>query len=227
VRIWDAEPDPLTRFKVCCIGGREEASLAIAYGASAIGLVSEMPSGPGVIPETLIREIAASVSPSVSTFLLTSRTEPSEIADQHRSCVTTTIQLVDRVGARAYRELREALPGVRLVQVVHVTGPESLEEAVDVSRRADALLLDSGKPDLAVKQLGGTGRVHDWEVSRAIRDAVDVPIFLAGGLGPDNVAEAVRAVQPFAVDVCSGLRTEGLLDEAKLRDFVAALSPFR
>lgn len=217
----------ITRFKVCCIGGREEASLAIAYGASAIGLVSEMPSGPGVIPETLIREIAASVSPSVSTFLLTSRTEPSEIADQHRSCVTTTIQLVDRVGARAYRELREALPGVRLVQVVHVTGPESLEEAVDVSRRADALLLDSGKPDLAVKQLGGTGRVHDWEVSRAIRDAVDVPIFLAGGLGPDNVAEAVRAVQPFAVDVCSGLRTEGRLDEAKLRDFVAALSPFR
>jgi len=102
-----------------------------------------------------------------------------------------------------------------------------LEEAVDVSRHADALLLDSGKPDLAVKQLGGTGRVHDWEVSRAIRDAVDVPIFLAGGLGPDNVAEAVRAVQPFAVDVCSGLRTEGRLDEAKLRDFVAALSASR
>jgi len=227
VRIWDVEPDPLTRFKVCCIGGREEASLAIAYGASAIGLVSEMPSGPGVIPETLIREIAAWVSPSVSTFLLTSRTEPTEIADQHRRCVTTTIQLVDRVGARAYRELREALPGVRLVQVVHVTGRESLEEAVDVSRHADALLLDSGKPDLAVKQLGGTGRVHDWEVSRAIRDAVDVPIFLAGGLGPDNVAEAVRAVQPFAVDVCSGLRTEGRLDEAKLRDFVAALSASR
>ncbi|MEJ2371808.1 MAG: phosphoribosylanthranilate isomerase, partial [Gemmatimonadales bacterium] len=122
------------------------------------------------------------------------------------------------------RELREALPGVRLVQVVHVTGPEALNEAVDVSRRADALLLDSGRPDLAVKQLGGTGRVHDWEVSRAIRNAVDVPIFLAGGLGPDNVAEAVRTVQPFAVDVCSGLRTGGRLDEAKLRDFVAALS---
>ena len=214
----------ITRFKVCCIGGREEASLAIAYGASAIGLVSEMPSGPGVIPEPLIREIAAAVSPSVSTFLLTSRTEAGEIADQHRRCLTTAVQLVDRVGARAYRELREALPGVRLVQVVHVTGPESLDEAVEMSRRADALLLDSGRPDLAVKQLGGTGRVHDWEVSRAIRNAVDVPIFLAGGLGPDNVAEAVRTVQPFAVDVCSGLRTEGRLDEAKLRDFVAALS---
>lgn len=225
MRIWDVEPELLiTRFKVCCIGGPEEASLAIAYGASALGLVSEMPSGPGVIPDTLIREIAASVSPSVSTFLLTSRTDPLEILDQHRRCVTTAIQLVDRVGARAYRELREVLPGVRLVQVVHVTGPESLEEAVDSARHADALLLDSGRPDLAVKELGGTGRVHDWEVSRAIRDAVEVPIFLAGGLGPDNVAEAVRAVQPFAVDVCSGLRTDGRLDEAKLRAFVAALA---
>jgi phosphoribosylanthranilate isomerase len=213
-----------TPFKVCCIGGREEASLAIAYGASALGLVSEMPSGPGVIPDTLIREIAASVAPSVSTFLLTSRTDPGEIADQHRRCVTTTIQLVDRVQARAYRELREALPGIRLIQVVHVTGPESLEEAVDSARHADALLLDSGRPDLAVKELGGTGRVHDWAVSRTIRDAVEVPIFLAGGLGPGNVAEAVRAVQPFAVDVCSGLRTDGRLDEDKLARFAAALA---
>ncbi len=213
-----------TQFKVCCIGGREEASLAIAYGASALGLVSEMPSGPGVIPNTLIREIAASVAPSVSTFLLTSRTDPVEIADQHRRCVTTTIQLVDRVQARAYGELRKVLPGIRLVQVVHVTGPESLEEAVDSARHADALLLDSGRPDLAVKELGGTGRVHDWAVSRTIRDAVEVPIFLAGGLGPGNVAEAVRAVQPFAVDVCSGLRTDGRLDEDKLARFAAALA---
>lgn len=214
----------ITRFKVCCIEGREEAALAIAHGASALGLVSEMPSGPGVISETLIREIAASVAPAVSTFLLTSRTDPAEIADQHRRCLTTAIQLVDRVEARAYEELREALPGVRLVQVVHVTGHESLGEAVDAACHVDALLLDSGQPDSAVKELGGTGRVHDWEVSRAIRDAVEVPVFLAGGLGPDNVADAVRAVRPFAVDVCSGLRTDGRLDEAKLRAFVAGLA---
>ncbi len=214
----------ITRFKVCCIGGREEASLAIAHGASALGLVSEMPSGPGVIPETLIREIAASVAPAVSTFLLTSLTDPAEIADQHRRCLTTAIQLVDRIEAAAYGELREALPGVRLIQVVHVTGHESMVEAIDAARHADALLLDSGQPDSDVKELGGTGRVHDWEVSRAIRDAVQVPIFLAGGLGPDNVAEAVSAVQPFAVDVCSGLRTDGRLDEEKLRGFVAGLA---
>jgi phosphoribosylanthranilate isomerase len=213
----------ITRFKVCCIGGREEAALAIRYGASALGLVSEMPSGPGVIPELRIREIAVSTPPAVSTFLLTSRTDPDDVAEQHRRCATTAIQLVDRIELDAYDQLRAALPGVQLVQVVHVTGPESLEEAVDVSRHADILLLDSGRPDLTVKELGGTGRVHDWEVSREIRNAVEVPIFLAGGLGPDNVAEAVSAVQPFAVDVCSGLRTDGRLDEAKLRAFVAAL----
>lgn len=213
----------ITRLKVCCIVGREEASLAIRYGAAALGLVSEMPSGPGVIPEHLIREIAASTPPAVSTFLLTSRTDPDEIVEQHRRCATTAIQLVDRLELDAYDQLRAALPGVRLVQVVHVTGPGSLEEAVDAGRYADALLLDSGRPDLAVRELGGTGRVHDWEVSRAIREALEVPVFLAGGLGPDNVAEAVRAVQPFAVDVCSGLRTGGRLDEAKLHAFVAAL----
>lgn len=213
----------ITRFKVCCIGGREEAALAIRYGAAALGLVSEMPSGPGVIREDLIGEIAAATPPGVSTFLLTSRTDPAEIVEQHRRCATTAIQLVDRVEPRAYDELRAALPGVRLVQVVHVTGPESSEEAADASRHVDALLLDSGRPDLAIRELGGTGRVHDWEVSRAVREAVEVPIFLAGGLGPDNVAEAVRAVRPYAVDVCSGLRTEGRLDEEKLARFVAAL----
>jgi phosphoribosylanthranilate isomerase len=213
----------ITRLKVCCIGGREEASLAVRYGASALGLVSEMPSGPGVIPDTLIREIAASTPPAVSTFLLTSRTDPYEIAEQHRRCGTTAVQLVDRVEAKVYEELRAALPGVRLVQVVHVTGPESEDESLEVARHADALLLDSGRPDLVVKELGGTGRIHDWEVSRSIRKTVEIPVFLAGGLSPDNVAEAVRAVRPFAVDVCSGLRTAGRLDEAKLRDFVGAL----
>ncbi|UCG76350.1 MAG: phosphoribosylanthranilate isomerase [Gemmatimonadota bacterium] len=213
-----------TRFKVCCIGGPDEASLAIRYGASAIGLVSAMPSGPGVIGEELIRRIAASTPPAVSTFLLTSLTDPAAIAEQHRRCATTAIQLVDRMEASACEELRAARPGVRLVQVVHVTGPAALGEAVEAARYADALLLDSGRPDLAVKELGGTGRVHDWAVSRAIREAVEIPVFLAGGLGPRNVAEAVRAVEPYAVDVCSGVRTGGRLDEDKLARFAAALA---
>lgn len=212
-----------TRFKVCCVSSRQEGELAVRHGACALGLVSEMPSGPGVIPESRIREIARSVPKGIATFLLTSLTEPEEIAEQHGRCGTTTLQLVDRLEPNAYGYLRSALPGVHIVQVVHVTGPESIAEAVEAAGRVDALLLDSGRPDLPVRELGGTGRTHDWRLSRSIRDAVEVPVFLAGGLGPENVSEAITAVRPYAVDVCSGLRTDGRLDEGKLQRFVEAL----
>jgi phosphoribosylanthranilate isomerase len=118
--------------------------------------------------------------------------------------------------------LRDALPGVSIVQVVHVTGPESVDEAIDIAPHVDAILLDSGNQSLPIKELGGTGRTHDWTLSRKIRKAIEAPLFLAGGLNPSNVAAAIREVQPFGIDVCSGLRTEGILDRRKLREFFAA-----
>ncbi len=197
--------------------------MAIKYGASAIGLVSEMPSGPGPIPEDLIAKIARALPPSVSSFLLTSKQEPSEIVKQHRRCRTSVIQLVDRLNISDYKKLREAIPGVGLVQVVHVTGEEAVDEAVAVAPYVNGILLDSGKPDLRVKQLGGTGRLHDWGLSRQIREEVKVPVFLAGGLNPDNVLEGLNQVQPFGVDVCNGVRTEDRLDERKLSAFFKAV----
>ena len=214
---------PKPRVKVCCIASAEEARLAVECGASALGLVSEMPSGPGVIPEELIAEIAARVPPPVATFLLTCRQDADSIVAQQRRCRVNTLQLCDRVPADVYPELRAQLPGVSLVQVVHVGGEESLAEALSVARHVDALLLDSGNQSLAVKELGGTGRTHDWRVSRRIVEASPVPVFLAGGLRPENVAEAVGAVGPFGRDVCSGVRTGGRLDGEKLRRFFAAL----
>src|SRR5215212_5211058 len=211
------------RVKVCCIASAEEARLAIECGASAVGLVSEMPSGPGVIPEELIAEIAARVPPPVATFLLTCRQDARSIVEQQRRCRVNTLQLCDRVPAGAYAELRAELPGVSLVQVVHVRGEESFEEAMSVAPHVDALLLDSGNQSLAVKELGGTGRTHDWRVSRRIAAASNVPVFLAGGLRPENVTEAVSTVRPFGLDVCSGVRTEGRLDAEKLRRFFARL----
>jgi phosphoribosylanthranilate isomerase len=207
------------RVKICCIGSVEEARLAVEHGASAVGLVGEMPSGPGVIPEDLIARIAASVPPAVASFLLTCAQDAASIAVQQRRAGTNTVQICDRLGGGSYEELRAAMPGVRLVQVVHVTGPESIEEAISVAPRVDAILLDSGNQSLPVKELGGTGRTHDWELSRRIRESVAVPLFLAGGLNASNVAEAVRRVGPFGVDVCSGVRTDGKLDERKLADF--------
>ena len=208
------------RVKVCCIASIDEARLAISCGASALGLVGSMPSGPGPIADELIREIASSVPPPIATFLLTCETSADQIISHHQRTNTNTIQLVDAVHRRTYGILRSALPSVKIVQVIHVAGEHSVQEAIEVSRDVDALLLDSGNPNLPVKELGGTGRVHDWNLSRRIRDAAGCPVFLAGGLRPENVAEAVGRVQPLGVDVCSGVRSDGRLDPEKLRRFI-------
>src|ERR1700730_10975329 len=212
------------RVKICCMSSVEEARMAIDHGAAAIGLVSDMPSGPGVISEKLIAEIAAAVPPAVGSFLLTCRQDVEGIIDQQRRLKVNTIQICDRLESGTHVDLRDALPGISLVQVIHVNGPESVDEALAVSSFVDALLLDSGNQALSIKELGGTGRTHDWRLSRQIREAADVPIFLAGGLNGLNVAEAVSAVEPFGVDVCSGVRTDGRLDEAKLDRFFMAVS---
>ena len=209
--------------KVCCIASLEEARLAVSAGASAIGLVSAMPSGPGPIAEDLIAEIAAGTALPTETFLLTALTEAETIAEQHRRCGTTALQLVDQVPETELIRLRSLVPGVRLVQVIHVQGAQSVEEARAVAPLVDTILLDSGNPDLAVKELGGTGRVHDWAHSRRICESVGVPVLLAGGLHPGNARAAFEQVRPGGLDVCSGLRTEGRLDAGKLRAFFQAL----
>jgi phosphoribosylanthranilate isomerase len=211
------------RVKICCIASVEEAWIAIRLGASAIGLVSEMPSGPGPIKEELICEIAARVPPAVASFLLTSKQDAATIIEQQRRCNVNTVQICDRLETGSYEEMRKALPGVSLVQVIHVQGAESMEESMKIAPHVDAILLDSGNQQLAVKELGGTGRRHDWAISRRIREQLDVPVFLAGGLRADNVREAVETVGPFGLDVCSGVRTDGRLDERKLSAFFSEL----
>jgi len=212
------------KVKICCIGSIEEARLAIRHGASALGLVSEMPSGPGVIPEESIAEIASSIPPFVTSVLLTSKRDAASILEQHRRCGTNAIQICDEIGIPSLDELRRSLPVVKIIQVIHVRGEESVEEAASVAPHVDAVLLDSGDPSLRVRELGGTGRIHDWSVSGRIRETVGIPVILAGGLDPENVAEAIRVVRPYAVDVCSGVRTDSRLDESKLQEFFKQVS---
>jgi len=211
------------RIKVCCISTVAEAELGVARGADALGLVSHMPSGPGVIEEALITEIAAAVPPPIATFLLTSHDEVDAIIAQQRRCRTNTLQLVDALPTGSHAKLRRALPGVSLVQVIHVRDEAAIDEAQSVAPDVDTILLDSGNPDLVTKELGGTGRVHNWEISRRIVEKVAVPVFLAGGLNPENITEALTAVRPFGVDICSGLRTDDALDDVKLTSFVRAV----
>lgn len=216
----------IPRIKICCISRENEAKTAIEFGASAIGLVARMPSGPGPISDELIRQIAETIPPPVATFLLTSETTVRKIIEHHNRTKTNTIQIVDSLLSGTYSQLKTALPCVKIVQVIHVIDERSVDEAIGISEMVDAILLDSGNPKLKIKELGGTGRIHNWKLSRQIRDKSKCPVFLAGGLNPENVRQAIEVVQPFAVDVCSGVRTDGNLDRKKLELFIRNASGF-
>jgi phosphoribosylanthranilate isomerase len=211
------------KVKICCISSLEEAQLAIKMGASALGLVAKMPSGPGPISDELIREIAATIPPPIASFLLTSRTDAASIAAHQQTVGTNTVQIVDALSEGTYADLRLALPGISIVQVIHVIDERSVEEALEIASHVDALLLDSGNPNLTVKELGGTGRVHNWALSRQIVEQASKPVFLAGGLKAENVKAAMDAVQPWGLDLCSGVRTNGNLDPVKLEAFFKAV----
>jgi phosphoribosylanthranilate isomerase len=210
-----------TRVKVCCISSVNEATMAVRAGADAIGLVAKMPSGPGPIADELISEIAVSTPPGVDSFLLTSETEPDSVVDHVRRCGTTVVQLVDEVPHETYAALRKGCPGVRIVQVVHVEDERAVGQAKRASSMVDAVLLDSGRPGARVPELGGTGRQHDWSVSASVVGDATVPVFLAGGLNAGSVGAAIRQVAPYGVDLCSGVRSAGALDEELLHAFMA------
>ncbi len=194
--------------------------MAILHGADALGLVARMPSGPGPIDDSLIAEISASIPPPIARFLLTCEQSSSAIIDHILRTGVNTVQIVDELTEGEYDHIREVLPHLNIVQVIHVSGEESIENALLVHQKVDAILLDSGIPSAAVKILGGTGNVHNWDISREIVKQVRVPVFLAGGLNAGNVRSAIEHVRPFGVDICSGVRTNGRLDEGKLGAFI-------
>ena len=212
-----------TRVKICCISSIQEAQTAIKHGADALGLVGPMPSGPGVLSDDQIAQIVPTIPPPIATFLLTSETDTSAIITHHQRVHTNTIQIVDALSSGTYKHIRETLPTIKLVQVLHVLGEQTIDEALEVAQYVDAILLDSGNPNLAIKELGGTGRTHNWQVSKRLVEAVNVPVFLAGGIKTENVREAIETVQPYGLDLCSSVRTNGTLDEWKLEAFFEAV----
>jgi len=213
----------MTKIKICCIQSIEEAQIAIDNGAYGIGLVSEMPSGPGVISESKIREIAEWVPDNIKTVLLTSLRNPQAIIEQYKNCKTNTLQLVDSQKLSIYKILKAELTDAQIIQVIHVLDDSAISESIMISKYVDMILLDSGNPQLEEKELGGTGRIHNWRISKEIVKEVNIPVFLAGGLRPENVTEAIEKVQPFGVDLCTGIRTDGNLDNEKMKLFFKAV----
>lgn len=208
------------RIKICWISSEVEAKMAIQYGASALGFVGHMPSGPGIISDDLILRIVKTIPPPIGTFLLTSETVAQKIIAHHQVTRTNTIQMVDSISINSYSVIRESIPSIKLVQVIHVIDNKSVDVAIMIAELVDAILLDSGNPNLRIKELGGTGRIHNWKLSRKIRNGVKIPVFLAGGINAENVKQAIDEVEPFGLDLCNGVRTNGRLDEKKLELFM-------
>ena len=213
----------VTRVKLCCMQNADEVAIAVQYGAAAVGLIAATPQVPQSLSEERITTIASRIPPGVASFLITIHRDVPSIIAQQRRCRVNTLQLVDRPLCGTYQELRAALPGVHIVQVIHVTGEETLQEAQSIAPQVDGLVLDSGSRQGSYRERGATGRTHDWHISAQICRTVALPVFLAGGLRPDNVADAIRQVRPYGVDLCSGVRTHGQLDPAKVRAFFDAV----
>lgn len=211
------------KIKICCISSQEEAQIAISAGADVLGLVAKMPSGPGTIDDILIQNIVTIIPKHIDSFLLTPKTNPYDIIQHQHFTGASCIQLVDAVSIEDYPILRTHLPNVKLIQVIHVRNEESIQEAIKYDKLADMILLDSGNPTLTIKELGGTGRKHDWIISRKIVESVSIPVFLAGGLNPENIHEAIETVNPYGLDICSGVRSNGKLNSEKLSCLIKAI----
>ncbi len=153
----------------------------------------------------------------MATFLLTAETGAEAIAEHVRRAGTTAVQIVTHITPAESERLAALLPVVRRVQVIHVEDDAALGLIPLYAPHVHAFLLDSGRPGAAIPELGGTGRVHDWRVSRRFVEASPLPVFLAGGLTPDNAGEAIRAVRPFGLDLCSGVRRDGAARHAEAR----------
>ncbi|MFO7587032.1 MAG: phosphoribosylanthranilate isomerase [Gemmatimonadota bacterium] len=215
---------PPVKVKVCCIASPDEARLALSYGVAAIGLVDETPSGQWRISLPEIATIVREVPSGIGTFLVTSARDVDRLEELHRVTGVNTLQLFDGLRSEDYGRLRARAPGLSLVQMIHIQDDSAVECAQAVSKHVDAVLLDSADPEPPFRWRSSGGRTHDWEISRLVADAVDVPVFLAGGLTPDNVGRAMRVVRPFAVDVCSGVRVDGRLERSLLVAFLEAVS---
>lgn len=179
----------------------EEALAVAALGVDHVGVTPAQRGLPGEVDVATARAIVEAVRGRALAVALTVENDPVAIEDMARAVRPDILHLCGLAGSLppgAVRELSQRLPGLPLMQAVSVTGPESLDVALAYQEVADYLILDTQAPD--IPGIGASGATHDWSISREIVLRVRLPVILAGGLSPDNVARAVRAVRPWGVD---------------------------
>ena len=204
----------MTRAKICGIRDAAARDAAVAFGADAVGFVVEISRSRRSIGRGEARRLIEGLPPFVSSVIVV---EPDSVAEAANLALDTgadVLQVNDSLGIEDLSILAEVVPQ-KLVAAVPAM-PGVLDRALDLEEVADALLVDSSEGG----GLGGTGTVHDWKLSADLARRATVPVILAGGLHPGNVAEAIETVRPYAVDVSSGVETHGEKDPDKIEAFL-------
>ncbi len=214
----------MVRVKICGVTSTAEAQIAERHGAHAIGvLVGRVHVAPDFVEPAVANRIARSLPPFIAAVLVTHLDQPEAIMRLADTVSFPVLQLHSDLSASIFRELRARLSPRKIIGKVSVEGEAAVERAREIEPFVDAIVLDTR--DLATDRVGGTGMVHDWSISARIASTSNVPIILAGGLTPENVAQAIRTVKPWGVDVNSGVEThDGRKDEGRIRRFIAAAS---
>ena len=208
------------RVQIAGVSSLEEAIALERAGADALGFTLRLPTGThDELTEAKARSIIAALPPFVTSVAITYVDTGRDAVDLCRYLGVGALQLHGKFGGRDLELVRAALPHLKLIRVVHVTGPEALAAARALERRVDAIILDTYDP--VSGRHGATGKTHDWELSRRIVAAVGTPVILAGGLTPGNVADAIRTVHPWGVDVHTGVEDpDGRRNFGKMRAFI-------
>jgi phosphoribosylanthranilate isomerase len=208
------------RVQIAGVSSLEEALAAERAGADALGFTVRLPNGVhDGLTEVLARDIIAQLPPFITSVAITYVSTVRAAVDLCRNLGVTALQLHGEFPMGELRLVRAALPHLKIIRAVHVTGPEALAAARALERHVDALILDTYDP--VTGRHGATGKTHDWSISRELVASVRVPVILAGGLTPENVVDAVRTVAPWGVDVHTGVENaDGTRNLAKIHSFV-------
>ena|SRR3989338_1549260 len=207
----------MVQVKICGITNIETARAVASLGADMLGFHVELEHSRNPLTRDMASEIISQLPPTCSAVLVTSATEPEKIARLVKKTAVTAVQLHGDIEEMS--KLKSELPNIKLYKVVNVFDKSAIEEAKGYEGIADALVLDSAIKETG--QRGGTGKTHDWDISRKIVEATSLPVILAGGLNPNNVSEAISKVRPYAVDVNSGVSNpDGTKNLEKVKLFV-------
>lgn len=212
----------MVRVQIAGVSSLEEALALEKAGADALGFTVRLPEGiHDGLTEAKARSIVAALPPFITAVAITYAGSAREAVDLCRYLGVGAVQLHGEFPAGELEMLRAAMPHLKIILPVLVTGAEAVQEARVLERRVDALILDTYDP--ATGRRGATGKTHNWRISRQIVEAVRAPVILAGGLTPENVAEAIAVVRPWAVDVHTGVEdSDGRRNLRKMRAFIAA-----